>query len=360
MRSVASRLAAVAAALALCACAASIQPRPSPRPFRGEFPQLVGPAYDVQPDPGYGPPPYAGEPAYGYDDRAYDERAYGYGESGYAAAEDYHWYSADEYRRGARDYRGHGDREYREYAPDYREHAPPHHGGHAEYSERHSEYTSGHEARYTYKYRIRTRVIKLGRPHLKKIESYGAARPAAHEYSYDEVRYEKPAVKHHKKILRKKARPHTAHPVKTCTCTQEKRVENVRRHVQDERVKIERYGEGYRLEMPAEILFALDSDVVKPDAQAIIRRMAGGLMSERGAEIDVNGYTDTSGSEEHNDLLSQSRAVAVADALVRQGVDAAVVNPRGFGESVLAVDTPDGVREPLNRRVEILVMPAQS
>ena len=71
--------------------------------------------------------------------------------------------------------------------------------------------------------------------------------------------------------------------------------------------------------------------------------------------VEVNGFTDTSGTSEHNQRLSEDRAYAVADELARDGVDRRRIQAQGYGESRLAVPTPDGVREPRNRRVEIVL-----
>jgi outer membrane protein OmpA-like peptidoglycan-associated protein len=78
-------------------------------------------------------------------------------------------------------------------------------------------------------------------------------------------------------------------------------------------------------------------------------------MNDRFAYIEVNGFTDTSGTFEHNQLLSEERAHAVADELLRNGVDQGRIRVRGFGETRLTVPTPDGVRERRNRRVEIVL-----
>ena len=73
------------------------------------------------------------------------------------------------------------------------------------------------------------------------------------------------------------------------------------------------------------------------------------------AAIEVIGHTDTVGSAESNRQLSQQRAQVVADELIRQGVPAADISTVGRGEEDLLVPTADGVAEPRNRRVEIIV-----
>jgi hypothetical protein len=73
------------------------------------------------------------------------------------------------------------------------------------------------------------------------------------------------------------------------------------------------------------------------------------------AQIDVIGHTDTVGSAESNRALSQQRAQVVADELIRQGVPATDIATIGRGEDDLLVATADGVDEPRNRRVEIVV-----
>jgi OmpA-OmpF porin, OOP family len=69
----------------------------------------------------------------------------------------------------------------------------------------------------------------------------------------------------------------------------------------------------------------------------------------------VRGYTDTSGTPRYNQGLSVRRAQAVAGELVRDGVPASVITIRRFGETHLLVPTSPGVREPQNRRVEIII-----
>jgi OmpA-OmpF porin, OOP family len=69
----------------------------------------------------------------------------------------------------------------------------------------------------------------------------------------------------------------------------------------------------------------------------------------------VNGYTSISGTPQYNRSLSLYRAQAVAAELIKDGVPKAAIGVEGFGETHLLVPTAAGVREPQNRRVEIIV-----
>jgi outer membrane protein OmpA-like peptidoglycan-associated protein len=70
-------------------------------------------------------------------------------------------------------------------------------------------------------------------------------------------------------------------------------------------------------------------------------------------KILVVGHTDTSGSFKYNIRLSERRAKAVADSLVGAGVNQSVLSVDWKGKTDLAVQTGDGVKEPLNRRATI-------
>ena len=96
----------------------------------------------------------------------------------------------------------------------------------------------------------------------------------------------------------------------------------------------------------------------KADLTDRARQIIGEAASARGAgvtRIEVNGYTDRSGSDQYNQGLSTRRANAVAAELVRRGVPRNEIATRGFGEANPLVPTADGVREPQNRRVEIIL-----
>jgi outer membrane protein OmpA-like peptidoglycan-associated protein len=73
------------------------------------------------------------------------------------------------------------------------------------------------------------------------------------------------------------------------------------------------------------------------------------------ANIVVVGHTDTSGSAQYNVGLSERRAAVVRDALGARGIDAAAISSEARGETDLARETRDGVREPLNRRTAVTI-----
>jgi OmpA-OmpF porin, OOP family len=94
---------------------------------------------------------------------------------------------------------------------------------------------------------------------------------------------------------------------------------------------------------------------VTPDGDAVVREAAQAAKANPNARITVAGHADTSGNGAYNAALSQRRAAAVRDALIKEGINQARIAAAGHGEDGLLVSTKDGVREPKNRRVEIIV-----
>ena len=106
--------------------------------------------------------------------------------------------------------------------------------------------------------------------------------------------------------------------------------------------------------------FDWDSTAVSPQALDTIKQAAAAYRSSGAARVSDVGHADRSGSDPYNMALSLRRANAVRDALVREGVPAAAITTAGRGESQPLVQTADGVREPQNRRVELVVGQAAS
>jgi OOP family OmpA-OmpF porin len=103
------------------------------------------------------------------------------------------------------------------------------------------------------------------------------------------------------------------------------------------------------------VFFDWDRSNLSQQALNTIRQAADAFKQRGSARITATGHTDTSGPEAYNMALSLRRANAVKDALVRDGVPAQAITVIGRGESNPLVATGDGVREPQNRRVEIVI-----
>jgi OmpA-OmpF porin, OOP family len=103
------------------------------------------------------------------------------------------------------------------------------------------------------------------------------------------------------------------------------------------------------------VFFDWDRSDLSGQALATIRQAAGSYKTKGSARITATGHTDKSGPDDYNMALSLRRANTVKDALVREGVPATAISVIGKGESQPLVQTADGVREPQNRRVEIVV-----
>jgi OOP family OmpA-OmpF porin len=103
------------------------------------------------------------------------------------------------------------------------------------------------------------------------------------------------------------------------------------------------------------VFFDWDKANLTERAKSIVKEAADNSTHVQVTRIEVNGYTDTSGKANYNQALSVRRAQAVAGELVRDGVPQNVIDIKGFGDTHLLVATGPGVREPQNRRVEIII-----
>jgi outer membrane protein OmpA-like peptidoglycan-associated protein len=106
---------------------------------------------------------------------------------------------------------------------------------------------------------------------------------------------------------------------------------------------------------PYLVFFDWDRADLSERARQIVAEAAAASTKVPITRIDVNGYTDLSGSADYNQRLSVRRAESVEAELVRDGVPKSEIVIRGFGENDPLVPTAKGVREPQNRRVEIVL-----
>jgi outer membrane protein OmpA-like peptidoglycan-associated protein len=105
----------------------------------------------------------------------------------------------------------------------------------------------------------------------------------------------------------------------------------------------------------SDVLFDTGRYTLKPGAREKLAKISGIVLAHPGLNLKVEGHTDSVGSAEYNQLLSEQRASSVRDFLVDQGVLAASVTAFGFGKSqpVDTNDTAEGRQR--NRRVELVV-----
>ena len=103
------------------------------------------------------------------------------------------------------------------------------------------------------------------------------------------------------------------------------------------------------------VFFDWDRADLTPEANLVLDDVVVVANESGYASIRLDGYTDLSGSAAYNLGLSERRANSVADGLIARGIAPDEIVIRAFGEENPLVPTPDGVREPQNRRVEIFL-----
>ena len=132
----------------------------------------------------------------------------------------------------------------------------------------------------------------------------------------------------------------------------------LRRQTAGTGVDVLRQGDDLILRMPSNVTFDVDRAEVKPQFHAVLDDVGRTLSSYNQTYVDVLGHTDTTGTNEHNQLLSEHRAASVADYLAARGVDRARMAATGFGETAPLYGPDDSdMKKAANRRVEIKIVP---
>jgi outer membrane protein OmpA-like peptidoglycan-associated protein len=105
----------------------------------------------------------------------------------------------------------------------------------------------------------------------------------------------------------------------------------------------------------ADVLFDTASSNLRPIAREKLAKVAGIVSGHPGLRLDIEGHTDSVGTDEYNQKLSENRSAAVRDYLTQQGMAAASVTAKGLGENqpIANNDTADGRQK--NRRVELVI-----
>jgi outer membrane protein OmpA-like peptidoglycan-associated protein len=133
----------------------------------------------------------------------------------------------------------------------------------------------------------------------------------------------------------------------------DKQAEEMQRDI--EGAKIERVGEGIKITFASGILFAVNSSDLQPAAQENIGKLAAILNKYPDTNILVEGHTDSTGSNEYNQSLSDRRAASVANYAKSMNVKGERFTTTGYGENqpVMSNSTAEGRQA--NRRVEIAI-----
>ncbi|MDB5686942.1 MAG: OmpA/MotB domain protein [Rhizorhabdus sp.] len=103
------------------------------------------------------------------------------------------------------------------------------------------------------------------------------------------------------------------------------------------------------------LYFAEGTTDLTADSVPMLGLLRTEIATRPGPEVQVTGFTDTTGTTEYNDALSQKRAEEILGALARKGIDPHLMTAVGRGERVLREQTGDGVANAANRRVEVIV-----
>ena len=105
----------------------------------------------------------------------------------------------------------------------------------------------------------------------------------------------------------------------------------------------------------ADVLFDTGKYDLRATAREKLARLSGIVLAHPGLILQVEGHTDSTGGEELNQKLSERRAGATRDYLIKQGLGEATITAAGFGKTMPVADnnTTDGRQK--NRRVEIII-----
>lgn len=124
-------------------------------------------------------------------------------------------------------------------------------------------------------------------------------------------------------------------------------------------VRVVRNGDQIQLVMPGNITFDVNQSSIRPSFTATLESVALVLKEYDKTIIQIEGHTDSSGSDSYNQLLSERRASSVRDFLLNQGIEPKRTRAVGYGERypIASNDTAAGREQ--NRRVELTLIPME-
>ena len=139
--------------------------------------------------------------------------------------------------------------------------------------------------------------------------------------------------------------------------TLDRQAAELRGSINNPNVTVTNNGQFLTVNLPQDLLFAVDSTALRPDLRADLGSVAQSLIRYPNSRIEVIGHTDNTGSAAYNYDLSQRRASAVSNVLTQNGVPFGRITNigRGFDQPVASNATPQGRAQ--NRRVEIIIRP---
>ena len=133
----------------------------------------------------------------------------------------------------------------------------------------------------------------------------------------------------------------------------DKQAEEIKNKVPD--AKVERVGEGIVVEFSSNVLFAFDKSDLSAESKVNLDKLVTVLNGYPDTNIELQGHTDSKGSEAYNQTLSEKRATAVSVYLNEKGITASRVTVKGFGETLPKYDNETDEGRAQNRRVEFLI-----
>jgi len=105
----------------------------------------------------------------------------------------------------------------------------------------------------------------------------------------------------------------------------------------------------------SDVLFDTGKYTLKPDTKVSLAKVSGILAAYPGLKLQVEGYTDSVGSDQYNEKLSENRADSVKDFLVAQGVSMNNISAAGYGKADPVADNSTAAGRAENRRVQLVV-----
>lgn len=118
------------------------------------------------------------------------------------------------------------------------------------------------------------------------------------------------------------------------------------------------FREALAIEPPPALVFTLmfeSGSTLTPDSQSTLPAIVSASLKPSTISIRISGHTDATGSDKLNDALSLERANEIKNLLTQKGVKPSLISVSSHGKNNPAIPTPDGIAEPRNRRVVVIV-----